>query len=145
MGHLPYLAYYLVCVLAAASAQTLADTQSIVPMVGASGAIAGVLGGYIFLYPRARVDVLIIFIIFWRIFPAQAWIVLGLWFGTQVVAGVVMPADAGGVAYLAHVGGFLAGLALVALIYRVPRIGQAEYDQRPVAQTRLVPLVRRRR
>lgn len=112
MGHGRFAAFYLASGLAAAGLQYVADPQTMVPMVGASGAIAGVMGGYLLLYPRARVDVLFIFIIFFRIFPIPAWIVLGLWFGMQVFGGLSTPTDAGGVAYLAHVGGFVAGLAL---------------------------------
>ncbi len=112
MGHFGFLIFYLAAGLAAAALQTLADTGSRLPMVGASGAIAGVMGGYLLLFPRAKVDVLFIFLIFFRIFAVPAWIVLGLWFGLQIFAGLSMPGDAGGVAYWAHAGGFIAGLVL---------------------------------
>ena len=110
MGHLGFLGFYLASGLAAAAAQFLSDPSSTVPMVGASGAIAGVMGGYLLLYPRARVDVLIILIIIFRIIPVPAWIVLGAWFGIQVAQGSAMPTGGGGVAYWAHAGGFVAGL-----------------------------------
>lgn len=113
LGHGRFALFYLASGLAAAGLQFLADPQSMVPMVGASGAIAGVMGGYLLLYPRARVDVLFIFIIFFRIFPIPAWIVLGLWFGMQIFGGLSTPTEGGGVAYLAHIGGFVAGLALI--------------------------------
>lgn len=112
MGHARYLGFYLLCGLAAAGLQVMADPGSPVPMVGASGAIAGVMGGYLLLFPRAKVDVLIIFIIFFRIFPIPAWIMLGLWFGMQLFSGLASPGNAGGVAYWAHIGGFVAGLML---------------------------------
>ena len=112
-GPMGFLLFYLACGAGAALAQIAADPGSGIPMVGASGAIAGVMGGYLLLYPRARVDVLFFFLIFFRIFPIPAWAVLGFWFGSQVVAGLATPIDLGGVAYWAHVGGFVAGLLLV--------------------------------
>lgn len=112
MGHLPFLLFYLAAGLAAAGLQAVADLSSQIPMVGASGAIAGVMGGYLLLFPRAKVDVLFIFLIFFRIFAIPAWIVLGLWFGLQIFSGFSTPSDGGGVAYWAHAGGFIAGLAL---------------------------------
>jgi membrane associated rhomboid family serine protease len=112
MGHLRFLLFYLAAGLAAAGLQTVADLGSTIPMVGASGAIAGVMGGYLLLFPKAKVDVLFIFVIFFRIFAIPAWIVLGLWFGIQIFGGLNTPSDAGGVAYWAHAGGFIAGLVL---------------------------------
>lgn len=112
MGHFGFLLFYLAAGLAAAGLQIAADPGSSVPMVGASGAIAGVMGGYLLLFPRARVDVLLILVIFFRIFALPAWLVLGLWFGIQLVSGLATPTDAGGVAYWAHAGGFIAGLVL---------------------------------
>lgn len=117
LGHFPYLVFYLTCGLAAALAQTLADTNSLIPMVGASGAIAGVMGGYFVLYPRARVLMLVPFLfIFFLWLPA--WVVLGYWFLLQFLSGVgtalvVADRSSGGVAFWAHVGGFLAGVLLV--------------------------------
>ena len=110
MGHVGFLLFYLAAGLTAAVGQVLADPWSPLPMVGASGAIAGVMGGYLLLFPKAKVDILIIFIIFFRIFPIPAWIMLGLWFGLQLISGFSTPSDTGGVAYWAHSGGFLAGL-----------------------------------
>ncbi|WP_376874924.1 rhomboid family intramembrane serine protease [Albirhodobacter sp. R86504] len=112
MGRGRFLGFYLLGGLAAAFAQILADPSSGVPMVGASGAIAGVMGGYLLLYPKARVDVLFFFLIFFKIFPIRAWIVLGVWFALQVFNGASTVGDDGGVAYWAHAGGFLAGFAL---------------------------------
>ena len=112
MGHVRFGLFYLAAGLAAAFLQTAADPASPIPMVGASGAIAGVMGGYLLMFPRAKVDVLFIFIIFFRIFAIPAWIVLGVWIGLQLFNGAVTPTDGGGVAYLAHVGGFIGGLLL---------------------------------
>jgi membrane associated rhomboid family serine protease len=119
LGHFPYLIFYLTCGVAAAFAQTASDPGSLIPTVGASGAIAGVMGGYLVLYPRARVLMLVpFFFIFFLWLPA--WAVLGYWFVLQFLSGVgtsLVAADghSGGVAFWAHVGGFLAGVLLVRL------------------------------
>ena len=110
MGHLGYLVFYLASGLSAAAFQIGMDPASGVPMVGASGAIAGVMGGYLLLFPRAKVDVLIIFVIFFRVFAIPAWIVLGFWFGVQFLNGASAAQDS--VAYMAHVGGFVGGVVL---------------------------------
>ncbi len=112
MGHTTFLGFYLAGGLAAAFLQVAADPASPVPMVGASGAIAGVMGGYLLLFPKARVDVLLFFIIIIRIIPVPAWLMLGIWFGLQLFSGVGSDTRAGGVAYWAHAGGFLAGFVL---------------------------------
>ncbi len=112
MGHVPYLIFYIACGVAAGLAQVVTAPSSMVPMVGASGAIAGVMGGYLLLYPKAKVDILIIFIVFFRIFPIPAWIMLMLWFGLQFIGGVGADPEVGGVAYWAHAGGFIAGLLM---------------------------------
>jgi membrane associated rhomboid family serine protease len=112
MGHAGFLIFYLASGLAAALAQIAPDPQSTIPMVGASGAIAGVMGGYLLLFPRARIDILLIFIVFFRVFSVPAFVMLGLWFAFQLMAGLGTPTEAGGVAYFAHAGGFAAGLVL---------------------------------
>jgi membrane associated rhomboid family serine protease len=132
MGHLGFLAFYLAAGLVAAGLQFGADPSSPVPMVGASGAIAGVMGGYLLLFPRARVDVLVIILVFFRIFALSAWIVLGLWFAIQIFSGLSTPTDGGGVAYWAHVGGFVAGLALTLPVWL--RRGGRGYWQRTEGQ-----------
>ena len=113
LGSWRFLGFYLASGLAAAGLQYLADPHAMVPMVGASGAIAGVMGGYLMLFPRARVDVLFIIVVFIRIVPIPAWGVLGVWFAIQLFSGLAMATDGGGVAYLAHVGGFVAGVVLI--------------------------------
>ncbi|MEJ6394201.1 rhomboid family intramembrane serine protease [Gymnodinialimonas sp. 2305UL16-5] len=112
MGHLGFALLYVISGAAAAGGQILADPSSTVPMVGASGAIAGVMGGYLLMFPRARIDVLVILFIFIRIFTIPAWLMLGLWFGLQLVSGLSMDLVGGGVAYWAHAGGFIAGVVL---------------------------------
>ena len=113
LGHLGYLGYYLACGVGAGLAQVFADPSSPVPTVGASGAIAGLLGGYLLLFPKARIDVLFIFIVFFRIFPVSAWLVLLVWFGLQLVYGLAANAAQDGVAYWEHIGGFVLGMALM--------------------------------
>ena len=88
MGRLRFLVFYGVCGLAAAAAQVMVDPASPVPMVGASGAISGVMGAYLVLYPRVRVRMLFIFFIFFRVIPLPAWLVLLWWFGVQVLTGL---------------------------------------------------------
>ena len=112
MGRLRFLAFYLLCGIAAAITQVLAAPASTMPMIGASGAIAGVLGGYILLYPTARVRCLLFLFVFITTIRIPAFILLGLWFVSQFFM------QSEGVAWMAHVGGFLAGLALVKLFAR---------------------------
>jgi membrane associated rhomboid family serine protease len=111
-GHFGFLLFYLTCGLAAAGLQIWADPRSFIPMVGASGAIAGVMGGYLLLFPKARIDVFFFFVVFFRILPVPAWIVLGLWIVIQAYGGAFTPTDEGGVAHFAHLGGFIAGALL---------------------------------
>ncbi|ASM72886.1 MULTISPECIES: rhomboid family intramembrane serine protease [Roseobacteraceae] len=110
MGHLRYLGFYLLCGVVATLVQYAFAPFSGVPTVGASGAIAGVMGGYLLLFPKAKVDILIILVVFFRIFPIPAWVMLMVWFGMQFIGGLGANPDAGGVAYWAHTGGFAAGL-----------------------------------
>jgi len=119
MGRLRFLVFYVVCGLAAAAAQVMMDLSSPIPMVGASGAISGVMGAYLILYPHVRVNMLFIIFIIIRVIPMPAWAVLLWWFGLQVLTGLPQlsqfKAAEGGVAVWAHVGGFLAGVVLVKL------------------------------
>lgn len=114
-GHAGYLLFYLFSGVCAGLAHVAFDPSSSVPMVGASGAIAGVMGAYFLLFPKAKVDILFIFIVFFKIFPIPAWIMLGIWFGIQLMGGIDVNAAASGVAYWAHIGGFICGV-----IYAVP-------------------------
>ena len=118
MGALRFLAFYILCGLAAVAAHVLVQPGSPVPTVGASGAISGVLGAYLVLYPRVRVNMLFWFLFFIRVIPLPAWLVLVWWFGVQVITGLPelspLRSDvSGGVAVWAHVGGFVAGVVLV--------------------------------
>jgi len=111
-GHGPFLGFYMASGLLASAAQIAWDPASPIPNIGASGAIAGVLGGYLLLYPKARVDVLLFFVVIVRVIPIPAWIVLGAWMALQVFNGVMVDSSGGGVAYWAHAGGFAAGVIL---------------------------------
>ncbi len=109
IGHVRYAIFYLVCGFAAALGQIVMDTDSIIPMLGASGAISGVLGAYLLLFPTRRVRALL-FNIYTTV---PAYVALGIWIVYQIVQGYLSPAGSGGVAYAAHIGGFVAGLALI--------------------------------
>jgi hypothetical protein len=123
LGHFPYLIFYLVSGLAASLLHTLLNANSNVPSVGASGAIAGVMGAYFLLFPSARVLTLIPLIIFFTFVWLPAWIVLGYWFVLQFLSGAATSiayssrtGGGGGIAFWAHVGGFVAGLAMIKLM-----------------------------
>jgi membrane associated rhomboid family serine protease len=117
MGPVRYVIFYLVAGLCALGLQVAVDPSSTAPTLGASGAIAGVLGGYIVLYPRARVLTLIFIILFFTIIEIPAVVVLAIWFGEQLLFGATSLANpaggGGGVAYFAHIGGFIFGLAAI--------------------------------
>ena len=122
MGHVRFVAFYLLCGLAAAAAQTLADPDSIIPMVGASGAIGGVMGAYVLLYPRVHVHMLLVLGFYVTTIAVPAFFMLGYWFAVQLLSGwTSIGVEGGGVAFWAHVGGFVAGAVLV-LLFRDPRL-----------------------
>jgi len=125
MGTPRFAIFYVCAGVAAALAQAAIGPSSQIPMVGASGAIAGVMGAYLMLYPRANVRVLAVFFLFIRIVNVPAVIVLSVWIGLQVLGAATAPADVGGVAVWAHIGGFLAGILLLVLFKRsdVPLFG----------------------
>lgn len=152
MGHLGFLGFYLAGGVAAGLAQTVSNPGSTVPMVGASGAIGAVMGGYLLMFPRARVDILFIIVIFFRVFTLPAWLVLGVWFALQIGSGAATLGAEGGVAYWAHAGGFAAGLALTLPVWLRrggPRFWARTHGHPPHPETRYrhtsVPRVRRRK
>lgn len=118
IGHIRYAAFYLICGFAAAAGQILMGPDSVIPMLGASGAISGVLGGYMLLYPRRQVRA----IIFYFFTTVPAYVAIGIWIIYQLVLGFTTPEGSGGVAYSAHIGGFIAGLALIK-IFAIGRRG----------------------
>jgi membrane associated rhomboid family serine protease len=111
IGHVKYAVFYLVCGIAAAFAQIFMDPNSVIPMLGASGAISGVLGGYVVLFPTRKVRAIIFN--FLTTIPAVG--AIGIWIVYQLILGWFTPAGTGGVAYAAHIGGFVAGAALIKL------------------------------
>ena len=117
MGHARFIVFYLLCGIAAVFAQALPDTSSTIPMIGASGAISGVLGAYLLLYPHARVLVLIPLGFFLHTMRLKAGIVLGIWFAMQVISSLAS-GDGPGVAWNAHIGGFVAGIVLLPIFKR---------------------------
>jgi membrane associated rhomboid family serine protease len=121
MGHVRFVVFYVLCGLAAAAAQTLSDPGSIIPMVGASGAIGGVMGAYILLYPRVHVHMLVVLGFFVTTFAVPAVLMLGYWFVMQLASGWFTQGGQGGTAFWAHVGGFVAGGVLI-LLFRNPKL-----------------------
>jgi membrane associated rhomboid family serine protease len=115
VGHIRFIVFYLLCGMAAAAAQVAISPESVTPMIGASGAISGVLGAYLLLFPRARVLTLVPIWIFLQFIRVPAVIFLALWFLVQLLSGMAMREFnvTGGVAFWAHVGGFVAGLLLI--------------------------------
>jgi membrane associated rhomboid family serine protease len=119
MGRMRFIIFYLLCGLAAAAGQILTDPAAPVPMVGASGAISGVMGAYLVLYPKVRVYTLVPLGFFITSMALPAWVMLGYWFLIQFLSGLTtVGGEGGGVAFWAHVGGFVAGLVLVKLFAR---------------------------
>jgi membrane associated rhomboid family serine protease len=119
MGHVKFVIFYVACGILAAMSHALTDPTSGIPMVGASGAISGVLGAYLLLYPRAQVLVVIPLGIFMKTMYVPAGFVLGFWFVLQLLSGgMSLGQGGGGVAFFAHVGGFVAGMALIGLFKR---------------------------
>jgi membrane associated rhomboid family serine protease len=118
-----FAAFYLLCGVAAAIAQVATGPDSGIPMVGASGAISGVMGGYLVLYPRVRVFALVPIFFFLTSVALPAWVMLLYWIGLQVLSGVTtIGQTGGGVAFWAHVGGFVAGVILVKLFARADHV-----------------------
>ncbi len=120
LGHGKYIVFYLLCGIAAGMTQTLFTPGSRVPMVGASGAIAGVMGAYLVKFPRSQIRTLLFIVFFITTFDVPAWVMLIYWFGIQLLNGVgtvgSSAASQGGTAFLAHVGGFVTGIVLVYLM-----------------------------
>ena len=113
MGHVRFTIFYLLCGIVAALAQALPNPDSTLPMIGASGAISGVLGAYLLLFPHARVLVLIPLGFYSRLVPLPAMVVLGFWFVLQLISSALADPRAGGVAFGAHIGGFIGGMVLL--------------------------------
>lgn len=153
LGHGKYLLFYLASGVLAGLAHLITEPNSMVPTVGASGAIAGVMGAYLLFFPKAKVDILIIIVVIFRVLPIPAWIMLAVWLAMQFIGGLGADPQAGGVAYWAHSGGFFAGLLLAFPLW-LRRGGPAFWDRtqglppHPEARYRFVesrvPKVRKR-
>jgi len=130
MGHIRFIVFYLGCGIIASYIHALANASSTVPMIGASGAISGILGAYLLLYPRARVLTLIAFGLYIRTVEVPAMFVLGFWFILQFLNAILSTGTGGGVAWYAHVGGFVAGMLLIGIFKRhgVPWGGRKRDD-----------------
>lgn len=148
MRPLPFLGFYVLSGLIGLVVQYASGLHSTVPVAGASGAIAGVMGGYFLMFPRARVEVLLYLVVAVRVIAVPAWLLLSLWFALQVMGGLATPSTAPSVAFWAHIGGFLAGVGLTARLWR-DRGGMMFWKRfhglppHPTA-TLSVPVVRRR-
>ncbi len=127
MGRVKFLIFYLLCGVCATAAQVAIEPQSMVPTIGASGAIAGVLGAYIVLFPRAKVLSVIPLLVFFPVILIPAWVLLIIWFGWQLLSGVAALGAQTEVAFFAHIGGFVAGVLLVwVFTTRRGRCGRAD-------------------
>jgi membrane associated rhomboid family serine protease len=122
LGHFPYIVFYLLCGIGAGICHLFFNWGSPIPTVGASGAIAGVMGAYLLLYPKARVVTIVPLIVFFTFWNLPAWVVLGYWFIIQLFSGAAssvvqaQQGTAGGIAFWAHVGGFLLGMLLIKIL-----------------------------
>ncbi|HYL30602.1 MAG TPA: rhomboid family intramembrane serine protease, partial [Gemmatimonadales bacterium] len=121
MGRARYALFYLLSGLGAAATQTLLSPSSAVPMVGASGAISGVMGAYVILYPTVQVHILVVLVVFITRIVVPAYLMLGYWFLLQLLQGTATLGSTGGVAFWAHVGGFIAGAGLI-FLFRDPEL-----------------------
>jgi membrane associated rhomboid family serine protease len=123
LGRARFIVFYAICGVAAGLAQALPDAGSVIPMIGASGAVSGVLGAYLVLYPRANVLVALPLVIVVYTFHMPALVVLGIWFAGQLLSSLAQEAGQAGIAFRAHIGGFVAGVLLIRLfVRRDPRL-----------------------
>ena len=115
MGHGRFILFYALCGVAAALAQAAPELGSTIPMIGASGAVSGILGAYVLLYPHARILVVVPLVVILYTLRLRAIVVLGIWFAIQLMSSLAAPAVGGGVAFRAHLGGFVAGVLFIRL------------------------------
>jgi membrane associated rhomboid family serine protease len=120
LGHLRFIIFYLLCGTAAVFSHSITEPSSTMPMIGASGAVSGILGAYLLLFPRARVHTLIFFGFFVQTVRLPALLVIGLWVVIQFINGILSkgPMAQGGVAWFAHIGGFICGILLIAFVFK---------------------------
>jgi membrane associated rhomboid family serine protease len=134
LGRARFILLYLSSGAAAALVQALSAKHAMIPMVGASGAVAGVLGAYLITYPRANVHCFVWIVVFFWVVTVPAWILLGFWFGMQLFSGVTTGPESPGVAFWAHVGGFVAGIMLF-LLLRTRRVPLLQPQRTPIWAT----------
>lgn len=130
VGHFRFIIFYFLCGMAASAGHILLNASSDIPVIGASGAISGVLGAYLILYPQARVLTLVPLFFFIRIVRVPAFFFLGVWIVFQIIQGLVAGSTGGGVAWFAHIGGFFAGIILLPLFMRSRRAKRMEQNYR---------------
>jgi hypothetical protein len=134
LGHIRYLIFYIFCGVAAGLVHLLTNWNSKIPTIGASGAISGVMGAYLLLYPRARILTLIPIFLFFQFVELPAFIFLGFWFLLQLFSAGLIPRNVGGIAFWAHIGGFIGGLLFIKIFDVIPRLGISnglrQYTQR---------------
>ena len=123
LGHIRYLIFYLFCGVAAGLIHLLTNWNSNVPTIGASGAISGVMGAYLLLYPRSKILTLVFIFFFIQFIEIPAFIFLGIWILLQLFSAGLRPSNVGGVAFWAHIGGFVAGLVFIKIFDAIPRTG----------------------
>ena len=123
LGHIRYLIFYLFCGVAAGLIHLFTNWNSNVPTIGASGAISGVMGAYLLLYPRSKILTLVFIFFFIQFIEIPAFIFLGIWILLQLFSAGLRPSNVGGVAFWAHIGGFVAGLVFIKIFDAIPRTG----------------------
>ncbi len=138
LGHFRYLAFYLLCGLASGVSHLVINLHSQVPTIGASGAIAGVMGAYFILYPRAKVLTLVPIFFFFQLFELPAFVFLGIWFIFQFLSAAGASAQAGGIAWWAHIGGFVFGIIFLKLFQMLPESGMRK-RMRDLTRKRTTP------
>jgi len=126
LGHIRYLIFYLLCGVAAGLVHLVTNWNSNIPTIGASGAISGVMGAYLLLYPRSRIMTLIPIFLFFQFIEIPAFIFLGYWLLIQLLSASFTPRNVGGIAFWAHIGGFVAGLIFVKIFDWIPRTGMGQ-------------------
>jgi hypothetical protein len=126
LGHIRYLIFYILCGVTAGLIHLFTNWGSKIPTIGASGAISGVMGAYLLLYPRARITTLILIFFFFKLVEIPAFVFLGYWLLLQLFSTSLTPSHAGGIAWWAHIGGFASGLIFVKILDMIPRTGLNE-------------------
>jgi membrane associated rhomboid family serine protease len=126
LGHIRYLVFYLFCGLAAGLVHLFTNWSSNIPTIGASGAISGVMGAYLLLYPRSKILTLIPIFFFFQFVEIPAFIFLGFWLLLQLFSAGLTPRNVGGIAFWAHIGGFIAGLIFIKIFDAIPRTGLSD-------------------